>query len=930
MKFGDYSFVTSTPVNKNLKASSRFLDNNSAMPSPIIPKHHPPNIPVKSNVLDYKTKDIDETIFISDDEDPVFELPCIEKKSTMDPDVVNSLGERFRKSLSGMGDERTALNNEVNSNANKVTDSKFGGTAKNGSTVGQNVRNSYKNITNNEITKGVSSNTGINLYNNKLNQRDVKNFDTISEIAKTLKRRSPPPTFNTPDRPKVKPMAAFRKMQKPGPVLCSPQPLTERVVKEQLKDKKELRDVVLNPIISQEIKYNRAVQNAIDEIKSTGKEITLDGDTIETIIAVNKTKRLIGGLMNENRMITITSKLADLFKTLLTFIERFDTKMKVETPDCFIMELNPYQKKGLAFLIEREKSYPCGGILADDMGLGKTAQMISLLVYQKNNALANKQIEHIRRVKAKENAFIPIKTTLIITPLSLMDQWESEIRKFTSSGFLTVYQFHGPKRTNDPHILGQYDVVISSYNTIASEFTSVFNSEDEENGHKFKKGHVPKKSVGNKIPKVSVLDRVCFQRVILDEAHTIKNRNSRVSRACSALSSLYRWCVTGTPVHNEMMDAFSLFRFLHCHPIDQEAMWRQYMSSGSQEGPFRLETLVKATLLRRTKNDTSEESGEKLVNLPKRHVKQVNLEMMPNERLIYDQMFKAAQKFVKNFLDEFSDKRNDNELPDSKNPFLNAKMSERDGQFQKMACILVYLLRLRQACNHLYLTKAGLDLNCFDAIDEKSAKLMKDDISMAESFNESVMSNAQSDDHLEVFNRNFLSSKVKALFKHLSKILNETKDKVIIISQWTSMFFIIQSHLNKKGIPYVEITGEVSQEDRQKAQSAINSKSDNVRIMFLSLKAGGVGLNLIGANHIFMLDLHWNPFNEDQACDRIYRIGQTKEVFIHKFVCKNTVENRVLELQNRKRELSKEFLGETRVKKANHLNNEDLAFIFDC
>ena len=79
--------------------------------------------------------------------------------------------------------------------------------------------------------------------------------------------------------------------------------------------------------------------------------------------------------------------------------------------------------------------------------------------------------------------------------------------------------------------------------------------------------------------------------------------------------------------------------------------------------------------------------------------------------------------------------------------------------------------------------------------------------------------------------------------------------------------------------------------------------------MLLSLQAGGVGLNLIGGNHVFLLDMHWNPALEEQAADRCHRVGQTRDVHIHKFVCKDTVEQRILQLQEKKLELAKNVLA---------------------
>ena len=99
--------------------------------------------------------------------------------------------------------------------------------------------------------------------------------------------------------------------------------------------------------------------------------------------------------------------------------------------------------------------------------------------------------------------------------------------------------------------------------------------------------------------------------------------------------------------------------------------------------------------------------------------------------------------------------------------------------------------------------------------------------------------------------------------------------------------------------------------------------------MLLSLAAGGVGLNLTGANHLFLLDMHWNPQLEAQACDRIYRVGQTKEVVIHRFLCEETIETRILHLQQKKLELADSVLTGAKRSGANKLSFDDLKMLFN-
>jgi transcription termination factor 2 len=104
----------------------------------------------------------------------------------------------------------------------------------------------------------------------------------------------------------------------------------------------------------------------------------------------------------------------------------------------------------------------------------------------------------------------------------------------------------------------------------------------------------------------------------------------------------------------------------------------------------------------------------------------------------------------------------------------------------------------------------------------------------------------------------------------------------VVVSQWTTVLELLEPHLNRRRIRHTTINGRIPPKERQKRIDDFNRKNGGAEVMLLSLNAGGVGLNLTGGNHLFIIDLHWNPAIENQACDRIYRVGQTKEVFIHK------------------------------------------------
>jgi len=164
--------------------------------------------------------------------------------------------------------------------------------------------------------------------------------------------------------------------------------------------------------------------------------------------------------------------------------------------------------------------------------------------------------------------------------------------------------------------------------------------------------------------------------------------------------------------------------------------------------------------------------------------------------------------------------------------------------------------------------------------------------------------------NLKMFQPEASGSKLEALKGFLVDVTNK-REKSVIVSQWVSMLNVVGLHLKKAQLAFFEIKGDTTPLRRSEIVEEFNSSSSSSspRILLLSLRAGGVGLNLVGANHLFLLDLHWNPALEAQAVDRIYRLGQKKPVFIHKFVCKDTIEERIKELQRRKLDLADNILS---------------------
>jgi SNF2 family DNA or RNA helicase len=167
------------------------------------------------------------------------------------------------------------------------------------------------------------------------------------------------------------------------------------------------------------------------------------------------------------------------------------------------------------------------------------------------------------------------------------------------------------------------------------------------------------------------------------------------------------------------------------------------------------------------------------------------------------------------------------------------------------------------------------------------------------------------------------SSKVIELIAALEQATAEGH-KSLVFSQWTSFLDLIEPHLAKSEIPMLRLDG--STRDRQGVVDRFQGSS-GPPVLLMSLKAGGTGLNLTAADHVFLMDLWWNPAVEDQAADRAHRIGQERPVFVYRLVAKDTVEERILDLQQRKRGIADAALGDA--DQAGGLTRDDLLTLLE-
>uniref|UniRef100_A0A0N5A201 Helicase ATP-binding domain-containing protein n=1 Tax=Parastrongyloides trichosuri TaxID=131310 RepID=A0A0N5A201_PARTI len=655
------------------------------------------------------------------------------------------------------------------------------------------------------------------------------------------------------------------------------------------------------------------------EFENPGPIRVLNEEIIRDLLTTDNRINLI----KENRKKAEAEQLVNV--VLRTLDMQISTSKKnkttLDTPTNINAELKPYQKVGLAWLVGKELDYPCGGILADEMGLGKTLQMISLIVYQKQN-LSNNSMNSLLcdKVASKMNLKL-VKATLIICPSCLLSQWVSEIQRFVKDDFLSVYVFHGSNRTQDINKLSN-DLILRDETDDDFQYRqSIFLDGKMKNNKKLPK---------NANVEISTLLKMSFRRVILDEAHYIRNKQTKLSRAVARLSAFNRWCVTGTPLNNYIWDIYSLIRFLRIYPLDQSYIWSNKMQENPEDFT-QINVVTESLMLRRCKNEKCPLTGGVIVDIPKKEYEEIKIKFSEDEKKIYDKLYECTKFIVTKFLNDHSLSSNirSRMLDGSINPFSTAQFNIRENKKDEMRCILVLIMRLRQACSHLSLTVGGLNMEAFGFVNERD--LIQTETLVPVDGNSSV--NNDTTYNLKCFDPEFKSTKMIALFERIDKIISLTDEKILIISEWVGYLDLLEARLKGRSIPYNVIKGEVKHADRTLAQNELNDKDGSARVMLLSLKAGGVGLNLNGANHVFIMDLHWNPFLENQGIDRVHRIGQDKHVKVYKFVVEGSIEEKVLKIQELKQDLSKALFGEAPLdftrKATTVLPTDDLGFLFD-
>ncbi|KAJ7225691.1 SNF2 family N-terminal domain-containing protein [Mycena pura] len=704
---------------------------------------------------------------------------------------------------------------------------------------------------------------------------------------------------------------------------------------------------------------------------------------------------------------------------------------------------------------------------------------------------------HIRasRIKTKSRA------SLIICPLSTVANWEDQFRehwggevtvvggagvcvpatpsqtmaqalahpstyvdgskpRVRGGAPLRVYIYHGNARRPDPTYLADFDAVITTYATLASEYSKQNKSiasteaddddedssdgaavEIDERGNQVLKLPKPKKGglkrkksgfMGGALEASSALQSIHWFRVVLDEAHCIKETGT--------VGSHRRLCLTGTPVQNKLDDVFALIKFLRVDPLDDKNVWTEYIGSpvkfGQSLGVVRLQMIMKCITLRRTK-ESKKQDGTKILDLPPRRDELRYLKFDQQEKSVYEQFFNESKAEFEDLTDKNEVMKNyvgilqkilrlrqicDHwELVDGKGPGqqqdsvqsyedIVADIAREGINATRAAAIFVILResattqcvecgtelcigsdlsqtdaldmdgasapkRTRKAkgsssssrgptrasspciprpvltrCQHLFCIECYQNCicpgwpnvapdtrrscsACQTGLSPSDAVEVKPDAGSDPTAKKKPMKKEKRQKGLSLANFH-PSTKVKALLGDLVQFskanpysanyepdsvevqmvddqgnsLDDGIVKTVVFSQWTSMLDKIEDALEAAGIQYDRLDGTMKRDERTRSMDALKY-NPACEVLLVSLKAGGVGLNLTAAQRVYLMDPYWNPAVENQAVDRIHRLGQTKPVTTVKLIIENSIEARLLEVQRKKTELANMTLG---------------------
>ncbi|KAL3079713.1 hypothetical protein niasHS_013995 [Heterodera schachtii] len=454
------------------------------------------------------------------------------------------------------------------------------------------------------------------------------------------------------------------------------------------------------------------------------------------------------------------------------------------------LQLKPYQLKGLQWMVSLYNNN-LNGILADEMGLGKTIQTVALITY-------------LMEVKKVNGPY------LIIVPLSTISNWKIELDKWSPHVVKIIYKGDKDQRKRlEPLVRkGAFNVLLTTYDYVLKER--------------------------------SLLGKIRWKYMIIDEGHRMKNHNCKLTLTLNAyFTAQHRLLLTGTPLQNKLPELWALLNFLLPSIFSSCGTFEQWFNAPfaatgeklelNQEETMliirRLHKVLRPFLLRRLKKEVESQLPEKTEYV-------IKCDMSALQRLLYKHLQKGL-------------------LIDSKHQAGRALMNT--------------VVHLRKLCNHPFL---------FPDVEDQ----------------------CQNHWHVKEVSGKDLY-RVAGKFELLDRILpklKQTNHRVLIFCQMTQLMNIMEDYFKYRTWKYLRLDGSTKHEDRGILLKDFNAPGSDYFLFMLSTRAGGLGLNLQSADTVIIFDSDWNPHQDMQAQDRAHRIGQTREVRVLRLITANSVEEKIL------------------------------------
>lgn len=532
----------------------------------------------------------------------------------------------------------------------------------------------------------------------------------------------------------------------------------------------------------------------LEDFEALTNDLELDSkDLKKKSITIPKYRAFFIESLKNNRYqeISTNSKFDEFIKNFSAY-KNADVKFNDEETKL----LRDYQKEGVKWLYT---IYKCdlGGILADEMGLGKTLQAIIFL----------------RKLIVEK----PDAKILIVSPTSLVYNWEKEFQKFAPE---LKYVAVAESKKKRQEIMQNFD----NYNIFITTYGLVRNDNDEYESKNFE---------------------VC----IIDEAQAIKNYQAGMTKEIKKIKARTKIALTGTPLENSVLELWSIFDFIMPGYLNSIVRFREAygIKDVDKDSLKRLDNLnyqIRPFILRRKKKEVSKELPDKIEQIE-------YLDMSETEKAMYQSLVEDTKEEIDNVI--------------ASEGFSKARFK-----------IVTLLTRLRQLC----ISPALLDKDYTDD-----------------------------------------SIKIKRLLEIVKELIKDNH-KILIFSSFKGAVLLVKKKLDEESISNYVIDGSVSGKDRVMLVDAFNK--DKTSCFLITLKSGGTGLNLTSADIVIHLDVWWNPQVENQATDRAHRIGQTKKVTVLKLINKGTVEEKIIELQEKKRILSDNLIEGKNTTTIDTLTEEEL------